>query len=110
MGLVGLDQKVAVPIMIRNTGGGPLTITGPVSVTPTNCTASVRDAAPPAVAPGGTGLAVVLVQAGTAGNPSVLVSIATNDGDENPFWQIRPREEPLAEALPIDRSATRTSS
>ena len=92
MGILGQNQKRAVPVMIRNIGGAPLTITGPVTVIPVNCTATVRDAAPSLVAAGDTALVMILVQAGASGNPSVLVSIPSNDADENPFtftmnWQ-----------------------
>lgn len=85
MGIVAQDQHVAVPVMIRNAGTAALAVTGAVTVTPTNCAASVRDAAPASIAAGDTAAFTVLLTAGTAGDPSVLVSIPSDDADENPF-------------------------
>ena len=85
MGIIALNQKMAVPVMIRNSGTGPLAITGALGLTPTNCTASVQGVVAPVVPAGGTALATILVQAGAAGNPSVLVSVPSDDADENPF-------------------------
>lgn len=85
MGIIAQNQILGVPIMIRNTGASALGITGAVSLTPTNCTAVVRDVPPASIAAGDTGAFVVVVTAGTSGNPSLILSIPNTDSNENPF-------------------------
>ena len=85
LGVIGLDEFVAVPVAIRNTGGTVLNITGAIGITPTACACTLRDAPPASVAAGDTGIFTLLFKGGTSGSPSAAISIPSDDTDENPF-------------------------
>jgi len=85
-GKLAQDSAIALPFMIRNVGASALSISGAVTTgSATNCTATVREQPSTSVAPGATVVFTVYMKSNSAGNPSFIVSIPSNDPDENPF-------------------------